>query len=219
MVKRTNHPRHIWTREEEQYFAERYPIMRTDELAAQLGLKPGQLHDKAVALRIKKDPAWMKAHLQECARRAHRSPGWKGFKPGHATWNKGLKHDAGGRSVQTRLQPKSLPHNYRPIGSERLADGYRERKMTQTGYPPRDWVPVHHLVWADAGRGKIPKGMALTFRDGDKSNFAIENLEIVSRAELMRRNSIHNYGPEIAHIGQLKGALLRQIRRKTTDEK
>jgi hypothetical protein len=60
--------------------------------------------------------------------------------------------------------------------------------------------------------------MALTFRDGDKTNLSIENLELITRAELMRRNSIHNYGPEIAQLGQLKGALLRQIRRKSKNE-
>jgi hypothetical protein len=107
-----------------------------------------------------------------------------------------------------------LPHNYRPLGSERMVDGFVQRKMTETGYPPRDWVPVHHIVWQDAGFGKVPKDMALTFRDGDRTNFAVENLELISRAELMRRNSVHNYGQEIAKLVQLRGAIIRQINRR-----
>ena len=37
---------------------------------------------------------------------------------------------------------------------------------------------------------------------------------MVTRAELMRRNSVHNRGPEIARIHQLKGAIMRQINKR-----
>ena len=209
-----NAQRHVWTPEEEQIFVARYPIMNTEELSEEFGLKPSQLHDKAAALGIKKDPEWMKAHLQARARKAHQSPKWSGFAPGHKTWNKGIRFTAGGASASTRFKPASLPHNYRPLGSERMVDGFVQRKVTETGYPPRDWVPVHHIVWQEAGRGKVPKDMALTFRDGDRTNFALDNLELISRAELMRRNSVHNYGPEVAKLVQLRGAIIRQINRR-----
>jgi hypothetical protein len=217
-MKKKNAPRHAWTLAEEASFAARYPIMRTEELAAEMGLKPTQLHDKASALGIKKDPEWMKAHLQECARRAYHSGKWRGFAPGHKTWNKGISFTSGGASVQTRFQPKNLPHNYRPLGSERVMSGFLQRKLTETGYPPRDWVYVHHIVWQEAGMGKVPKDMALIFRDGNRMNFAIENLELISRAELMRRNSVHNYGPDLAKLIHLRGQIIRQINRRERKE-
>lgn len=207
--------RHAWTTAEEEALAARYPIMRTDELAAEMGLKPSQLHDKASALGIKKNAEWMKTHLQECARKAHQSDKWRGFERGHATWNKGIRFDAGGASAQTRFKPQNLPYNFRPLGSERVeSGGYLQRKMTETGYPPRDWVYVHHIVWQQAGRGKVPKDKALIFRDGDRTNFAIENLELISRADLMRRNSVHNYGPEVAKLIHLRGQIIRQINKR-----
>ena len=84
--------------------------------------------------------------------------------------------------------------------------------MTDTGYTPRDYVAVHHLVWAEH-YGPVPAGHAIVFRDGNKNNFNIENLECVSRAELMRRNTVHRYPKEIALAVQLRGALNRKLNR------
>lgn len=78
----------------------------------------------------------------------------------------------------------------------------------------RDYVNVHWIVWREAGR-EIPKGMALVFRDGDKSNITLDNLELVTRAELMRRNSYHNHGPEIAELVRLRAIITRQINKRS----
>lgn len=137
------------------------------------------------------------------------------FKPGHQTWNKGTRFVAGGRSAETRFKPGQKPHTWNPIGHERVSDeGYLQRKMTDTGCTSRDYVAVHRLVWQEAGR-EIPKGYVLTFRDGDKRNFALDNLELVHRSELMKRNSLHNYPKEVAQAIQLRGALNRKINRLT----
>lgn len=100
-----------------------------------------------------------------------------------------------------------------PIGHERITqDGYLQRKVSATGQPREDYRPVHHIVWMDAGRD-IPPGHYLAFRDGDKRNFALENLELVTAAERMRRNSFHNYPKSIAQAIQLRGVLNRKINR------
>ncbi len=41
---------------------------------------------------------------------------------------------------------------------------------------------VHRRVWADA-HGAIPKGSVIHHRDGDRLNNALDNLELVSRAQ------------------------------------
>ena len=131
----------------------------------------------------------------------------KGFTP----WNKGARFICGGRNPDTQFQPGHRPHTWNPIGHERvIKDGYLQRKLTDTGITRRDYVLIHHIVWREAGR-EIPPGHALVFRDGDKRNCALDNLELVSRATLMQRNSVHNYGPEIAALTQLRGAINRQI--------
>ncbi len=56
----------------------------------------------------------------------------------------------------------------------------------------------------------------MVFRDGNRRNFAPPNLELVSRSELMRRNSHWNtLPPELAQIVQLRGALTRKINRRS----
>ena len=61
-----------------------------------------------------------------------------------------------------------------------LPEGYLQRKMADTGVTRRDYVNVHHLIWREAGND-IPPGHILIFRDGNKANFALENLELITR--------------------------------------
>lgn len=190
---------HLWTTEDVRILTEKYSHISTPELARSMGLSKMQVYRKAKALLLKKDPAVIAATR---------------FKPGQIPWNAGTPFASGGRSVETRFKPGNKPHTWRPIGTERVSkEGYLERKVADTGVTRRDYAPVHRLVWREAGR-EIPKGSVLAFRDGDKRNFAIDNLELVTRQELMRRNSIHNRGPEIAQLIQLRGAISRQINQR-----
>lgn len=191
--------RHLWTAEEVQVLTEQYPHVSTPAVAMLLGLSRGQVFRKAKSLLLKKDPAVIAATR---------------FKPGQASWNAGTNFASGGRSVNTRFKPGNKPQTWRPIGAERVTkEGYLERKMTDTGVTRQDYTPVQHLVWRAAGR-EIPQGHVLVFLDGDKRNFELDNLDLISRKELMRRNSYHNYGPEIAKLVQLRGAISRQINKR-----
>ncbi len=167
----------------------------------------------AIARELGRTRAAVKNHVNKLGLTKGHNSGC--FEPGMVPWNKGKAFDSGGLSHETRFKAGHLPKNYKPLGSERVSkEGYLQRKMTDTGYPPRDWVPVHHLVWRDAGR-EIPPGHVLRFIDGNNRNFALDNLETIHRAELMKRNSVHNYGPEIAQLVQLRGAITRQINRRS----
>ena len=206
--------RRTWTPAEDMRLSAAYPDTPTADLAAEFNCKPSQIHDHAHKLGVRKSKAFMTELLRECAKRAAAGGVAHRFKPGHTTWNKGLLFIVGGRSAETRLKPKNVPPNYLPLGSERHSkEGYLQRKLTDTGYPPRDWVAVHHIIWREAGH-EIPKGHALVFRDGDKTNVVLENLELITRQELMRRNSYHQYGPEIVKAIQLRGVVIRQINKR-----
>lgn len=146
------------------------------------------------------------------------------FKPGHIAWNRGKKGVTGNHPNMRRTQfkrgrPASEAANYVPIGSERInKDGYLERKITddQNLVPARRWVGVHRLVW-QAANGPIPNGHVVCFLPGRFSNevdkIALDALELVSRAELARRNHPRSRDPELAALVQLKGAITRQVNR------
>lgn len=67
-------------------------------------------------------------------------------------------------------------------------------------------------MWQEAF-GPVPPGFAVCFKDRDKAHRALDNFELISRADLMRRNSVHRLPPELASAIQLNGALKRRLRK------
>lgn len=123
---------------------------------------------------------------------------------------------AGGRSAETRFKPGNRPHTWVPIGTEQIRDGYLWRKVTD-GHGRHDWRQVHVMLW-EQHNGPVPKGLILVFRDRNKQNIQLDNLELITRAENCRRNSIHRYPPELKEVIRLQKKLERAIR-EHTDEK
>lgn len=146
---------------------------------------------------------------------AYQASGKGQFFPGQAAWNKGLHFSPAG-SEKGRFVKGQKPINCRPIGDERvIKDGYLQRKMTATGNSQHDYRMVHRMVW-EAHHGRpVPKGHAVIFRDSDKRNFDPPNLELVTRAELMRRNSYLHLPADLRQVIQLKGALVRVINNRS----
>lgn len=107
-----------------------------------------------------------------------------------------------------------------PIGSERInSDGLLERKVAhgEAANTARRWAGVHRLVW-EAARGPIPPGSAVCFKPGCATTIAseitLERLQLLSSADQMRRNSYLRFGPDIARLIQLRGALNRQLNKR-----
>lgn len=108
------------------------------------------------------------------------------FEKGHIPANKGTHPKTVGRMGETQYKKGNLPHNTKPIGYERVdKNGYIEVKIamrpsdTKSG---RNFVTKHRLVWEEAN-GPIPKGCKIIFLDGNKRNFKLENLALVTNAE------------------------------------
>ena len=98
--------------------------------------------------------------------------------------------------------------------TERISkDGYLERKINDDLPLQARWRAVHLIEWEKAN-GPLPKGYAIAFVNGDKTDRRLENYALISRAELMRRNTIHNLPPEIKGAITVLGALKRRIREK-----
>lgn len=101
---------------------------------------------------------------------------------GHATWNKGLK---GYRSSpETMWKKGNVPHTAAPVGHEYITkDGYIECKFEGE----RQMKLKHKYLWEKAN-GPIPKGYALIFKNGIKTDCRLDNLMLLSRAELLAMN-------------------------------
>jgi hypothetical protein len=215
-MTRRRGPRQLWSEEDIAWLVALWPDVKSALVAEALGRRLTQCYGMAGKLGLKKSAEYLTGP-DACRLRREDSPGIAyRFKPGIVPWNTGMKGwTAGGRSAETRFKKCQKPANWLPIGSHRLMDGYLQRKMTDTGYPPRDWVGVHILLWQEH-HGPVPAGHKLRFRNGDKTDIRIENIELITDAENMRRNSYHtNYPPELCRVIQLRGALVRKINKRS----
>lgn len=209
--------RRIWTAAQEAELARLHPTMTARAIGDALGFSVKQIHYKAQRLGLKKSSEW----IAERARQAMADPSHPGrqtrFAAGITPWNKGQKHPAKGRALDTQFKPGNRPHTWHPIGHTRTTkEGYLQRKTADTGTTRRDYVGLHHLVWRMHG-GTIPPGHALLFIDGDMANLDINNLQLVTRAELMAMNSVHRLPKEVARAVQMIGALNRQINKRAKE--
>lgn len=101
------------------------------------------------------------------------------YKKDQTPWNKGVTGYMGAN--KTSFKKGQKPKNWRPIGSERITtQGYTEIKVSNTG---KRWRMKHQVIY-ERYHGSIPKGHVVIFADGDKQNFDIDNLILMSRAEL-----------------------------------
>lgn len=209
-------PRRFWTDADIAMLRAKYADMRTADLAALLGRTEYQVYNKAYALGLGKSDAYLASPA------AGRTNGRQGvgtrFKPGHKTWNAGVKGSTGLHENTRRTQFKkgSAPHNTKQIGDYRInADGYLDKKISnEKGGNHVRWHPVHRLVWEQA-HGPVPVGHVVVFKPGMKTTeldkITIDVVELVSRGELMRRNTIHRYPPELRSTIKLVAKLKRKI--------
>lgn len=217
-------PGPAWTPKQLRYLQAHYANVRTADLAEKLGRPVAAVYQMAWKLGLKKGPVFHRSAESGRLRPGDDRGGPTRFRPGQKSWNKGTHYMPGGRSVETRFQPGRQPHeahNYRPIGSLRVSrDGYLERKVTddQALVPARRWVAVHRLVW-EAAHGPIPGDCRVCFLPGrfstELEQITLDALELVSRSELMRRNTIQRYPPELRQTMQLVGRVRKAIERRT----
>ena len=203
-----------WTDDDKRLLRRWYPHLPTADVAHILRRSLSATYAMAKYMGVTKSPAYL-ASPAACRLRRGDNVGTKTrFGKGQLPWNKGMVGLAiGGRETQFKKGHRGgrAQQLYKPVGTERLSkEGYLERKINDDMPLQRRWRAVHLIEW-EAVNGPLPTGHALTFKDGDKTHHALDNLELITRAELMRRNSCHQYGPEIAQLVQLRGAVSRRI--------
>jgi len=215
-----NQPKAVWTPEEIGILRARYPHDSMPQLMEALpGKRAGQIYSQAGKLGLAKTQKYLASPAACRLRRGDNAGKQYRFPPGHVPANKGVKGICYPGAVATQFKPGHRGGRalevYKPIGTERISkDGYLERKVNDDMPLQRRWRAVHILLWEEAN-GPLPKGHALAFRDGNKQHIALDNLELLSRAELMLRNTVHNLPPEIVEVVQLRAALNHRINHRS----
>jgi HNH endonuclease len=210
----------LWSAEDDALLQRRYPNEPTQLLAAELRRSVSSVYARADKLGLRKSEEYLAGPAACRLRRGDNVGAKHQFPKGHVPANKGLRRPgwSPGRMRETQFKKGErqgvAAEVYKPIGTERVSkDGYLERKVNDDLPFQRRWRFVHLIVWEEAN-GPLPRGHAIAFKNGDKTDIRIENLECITRRELMLRNTVHNLPKELASTIQLIGALNRQINRK-----
>jgi hypothetical protein len=215
--------REPWLPEHDAELRELYADTPTEEIARRLGRELQATYRRAQLLGLAKSAAYLASpasgRLQagSGAGAAHR------FTKGRVPANKGMRRPGwtAGRMSDTQFRKGertgTARHNWKPIGSERLVEGYRYTKVTDIPGAPHtvNWKATHVLRWEEK-HGPIPEGMALKCLDGDRLNVDPANWEAIPRGMLPRLNGIHGHGydaapaelkPTIMAVAKLEQAL------------
>jgi hypothetical protein len=201
IMKRCN-----WTMEETELLIEYYPHRSTKEVSEKIGKSVAQCYAKAFALQLHKTPEYL---ATESSGRLQKGNQATQFHKGHEPWNKGMKGlDIGGK--ETQFKKGTVPPNHREVGSERIdEDGYTYIKIAEH----TRWVLKHRHIY-EQHHGKLEPHMVVTFIDKDISNFAIENLEAITKVENMERNRITKYPQPIQQTIKTLNKLWQEIKSK-----
>lgn len=113
------------------------------------------------------------------------------FKKGIVPANKGTKGLTGAN--KTSFRAGNIPPNAKKAGSismrkDKNGSTYMHIKISE----PNKWQMLHVYIW-ETKHGKIPKGYCVIFKDKNTLNTRLDNLMLVSRAELVRLNQKYAY--------------------------
>lgn len=201
-------------------------------MAQCIGRSVGSVHRKAVLLEIGKSDAFKASFSSgriQAANTDQRMVATR-FKPGHKTWNEGVKGSTGlhDNCRKTQFKPGQKPHTWVPVGSYRINTSKGvprlERKMNDKPGPNHvRWIPVTRLVW-EQHHGPIPTKHIVVFADSKQATTVLEEITVdklvcISRAENALRNSMYSKSHELGRLSQIKGAITRQINRITREHK
>lgn len=139
------------------------------------------------------------------------------FEKGHIPDNKGKKwddympKDAQERSRKTTFKKGNKPLNAVDIGEEHMR--YSGSKPNDQGYlcvkvcdgkGNKNWVPKQRVIY-EQHYGPIPDGHKVIFADGNRLNFDIDNLILVSNTEelIMNQKGLRYSDKDLTKTGSL----------------
>jgi hypothetical protein len=224
---RERRARHVWTAQEIDFVREMYPHVPTVEVARHVKHSVNRVMSLAQRLKLHKSAeycaAWRAASgalLRECGIGTR-------FKKGFVPTNKGTRRPgwSAGRMKETQFKKGerrgAANSNWVPVGTVRPDhDGFLRIKIREqrpedrsSGFGNPDiWPLLHRHTW-EQHKGPIPPGHNIAFKDRNRQNCEIDNLECITKKEQMRRNTIHNrYPAELRNTILLLGAMKRRLR-------
>lgn len=211
--KKLTVPKNHYSEIEKEAIILLYPDHQTIAVANLLGRTYTSVANQAKVLGIRKSKKYLLSPF------ANRLDGKRGseyrFKKGHIPVNKGKKmpDEVREKVKHTFFKKGNLPHNTLYDGAIVTRNDKSGHKYKYIRISKGKWEALHRYVW-EQKHGKIQDGFNVVFKDGDTLNCDIDNLECISNAELLERQSIHLLPEDLKAAIMTLGALKRKINGK-----
>lgn len=186
-----------WTSELDQKLTELYPDHTCKQIAEIMGFTHYAVEGRRSTLGLTKD--------ENIGR----------IKKGNIPPNKGKKMSP---EVREKVKHTFFKKGHTPVNTSfdgKISIRKNRNRSDNSNYKyirlsKGEWELLHRYNW-EKEFGPIPEGMNVVFKTSDKMNCETENLEMISDAELMQRNTIHQYPEELAEVIKLKNKIKKQI--------
>lgn len=205
----------FWSEDELKILRQIYPNKLTREVAVILNKTEKAVYMQAKICGIKKSEMFLKSELSGRANLKKEGLAYR-YPKGHIPFNKGkkMRKEVYEKVKHTMFKKGSIPHNSKITGSEVLRRDKSGKEYILIKVPNERKLKYKHVHLWETKNGKIKKGFNVVFKDGNPLNCFLENLECISNAELMQRNTIHRFPPELKGVIILTNKLKRTIHAK-----
>lgn len=182
-----------WSDDEKKILIDLFADNYTNDICKILNRSYGSVTSQSYLLGLKKSEKFMAMELKKQADRLKKVGEKSRFKKGQHAHNKGkpMSKDVYDKIKHTFYQKGNIPHNTKYDGYESLAKGYLEIRVAQGQYEKK-----HRHIWMQH-HGEIPENHIIVFKDKNRFNFDIDNLEMITIAENMKRNAITRFPSEL----------------------
>lgn len=195
-----------WKPHEKELLKQHYADSNIHELMQMLNKTASSIYNQAYLYNLKKSAEYEEKRRLFDIENIRKNT-TKRFQKGQTAWNKGIKGSI--PNNVTSFKKGNLPHNTRNEGETRLdKEGYVLVKVSH-----KKWIRKHRLIWEQA-HGEIPKGYVIRIKDGNKENYSLDNMQLITQAENMRLNAMQRFPTELKQAIILLKKLKKKINEK-----
>lgn len=202
-----------FTPEEDSFITENYLTMPIKTMASKIGRSHVGIRGRLKNLNLVIPKEIIEQRKLESRYKKGREPENKGKKQSEY-----MTPEMIARTARHRFAKGHIPKNALEDWQESIVKDKRGIPYTKIKIPgERGLIYKHVWLWREAN-GKIPKGSVIIFKDKNTMNCVLENLERITKAENMIRNSIHNYPEDLKQVIKAKSILNKTLQKYETDK-